>query len=229
MALLRFLKKTFLPSAEEGARRRQRTFGTTSKVPAVVAGLGAGASVTPIGRAVLGAVGKTYVGKKLGLGLLGASVFSGAKSFAQTGSINPIPSAKQLVYATGLAISPYAGGLGIVLGETFGFAKKATDFTKEKVIPFVAENIVEPTVDYVASGEARSDAEVLKEFALKQGERGYSAVSEYFTGVIGRYQPSIPLTVGGGIDIRGLEGLGNLGGGALDSLKEFAQRIQTKT
>jgi len=226
MGILQKLKKTFLPSAEEGARRRLRTFGTVAKTPAVVAGLTAGASVTPAGRAVIGAIGRTYVGKKLGLGLLGASTFSAIKSFASTGSINPVPSAKQFVYATGLAFNKYAGGLGIIAGESLHYGKKAIEFFKDPVIPFVEKNIIDPSVDYVASGEARSDAQVLKEFALKQYETGSEYASRVYqgaVGAVGSYFPSIPVNVGGGIDIRGLEGLGGLGSGALESLKDFAK------
>jgi len=238
------LKKTFLPSPEVGAQRRQRVFGTTSKAPAIAAGLVAGASVTPIGRAVVSALGSTYVGKRLGLGLAGASVFSGLKSFASEGSLNIIPSAKQSIYGAGLAIHPIAGVLGIAAGESVALAKKATpyfergfEYTKEKFdeaqeaaikyayepAPYGSPYVLEREREAVmAIAHAENIAGQAYGYGKEILQEGYGAVSSYVQG-FGTSFAFPTIQTASEVTVRGLEGLKGFGEGALGDLKAFAQ------
>jgi len=73
MGLLTKIKNVFMPSAEVGAQRRLNVFGTTSKVPAIAAGLAAGAAVAVAGAAGAGVL-TAQVAKKAAVSVASTAV-----------------------------------------------------------------------------------------------------------------------------------------------------------
>lgn len=119
MAIFQRLKKTFLPSAEEGARRRLAAFGTTSKKPAVAAALIAGASVLPLGRIARGA-GAVFKGTRA----LGTGVASTAAGVATKKTFGQVARG---AYERALG-NPFGGGVKSFFGRIAGRAVGAPLF-----------------------------------------------------------------------------------------------------
>lgn len=110
VSILQRLKNTFLPSAEEGARRRQKVFGTTSKIPAIITA----GSVLPVGRVVKGAVGLFRGASNVGK----VTAVAGATAGAGKGIFNVVKGAYERTLGNPLAEGGLAGYGGRVLGRT---------------------------------------------------------------------------------------------------------------
>ena len=89
-------EKLFFPTAEEGAARRMKAFGTESKIPAIAAGVAAGAGAGLLGAALIPAAGATAGGAAAGGGT--AAGIGIAASFAK------LFTAKSLLIAVGAAV-----------------------------------------------------------------------------------------------------------------------------
>lgn len=116
------LRKVFFPSAQEGAARRQRVFGTTSKTPAIVTA----ASVLPIGR-IARAAGSIF---RLGKPTVTAAV--PVASRAATGFFAKARGIYDQALGNPLAAGGIKGFAGRIFGRSLGGASLATGaaFTK---------------------------------------------------------------------------------------------------
>lgn len=120
--------RTFAPTAQEGADRRFRAFGTTSKTPAIItAALIAG-----------GGLAKTFpsaISRKFLQGLGGAAV---ASTLYNAATDQPLakPNPKTYLYGAGLGLAFRPALAGIALGEGITGAKEIFKFAKKETKEF---------------------------------------------------------------------------------------------
>lgn len=124
MAILQSIKKTFFPSAQEGANRRLATFGTTSKKPAIARAAGIAVLGLPIGRIVKSVATLSRV--KGATGIVGAGATSATGVAKSSGFLAKAGGLYERALGNPLGAGGVKGFFGRIAGRTLGGAAVAT-------------------------------------------------------------------------------------------------------